>query len=86
VEAQQQYGDQVTFIGVPGLSDISNALGFVEGTESQSVPAIDDNGGEIWNRFEVFSQRTYVFINDDGTVRQGGYGNLENDVRDLIAQ
>ena len=86
MEVQQQYGDQVTFIGVPGLSDISNARGFVDGTGSQSIPAIDDNGGEIWDRFDVRAQRTYVYINDDGTFRQAGYGNLENDVRDLIAQ
>ena len=45
-----------------------------------------DIEGEIWQRFGVTQQRTYVLINDDGSFERTGYGSLENDVRDLISR
>jgi len=46
---------------------------------------IPDPQGVIWDRFGVRSQRTYVLINDDGSIRLTGYGSLEQDVQGLIA-
>lgn len=61
-------------------------LDFIERTGVNAFPHIDDNGGEIWARFGVSQQRTYAYVNDDGTFRLSGYGSLEQDVVDLIDQ
>lgn len=45
-----------------------------------------DGGDAVWNAFGVTQQRTYVYINDDGTWRTSGYGSLQEDVEGLIAQ
>lgn len=47
---------------------------------------VDDPNTELWSRFGVTQQRTYVFINDDGSFRLSGYGSLIEDVEGLIAQ
>lgn len=85
MEVEQQYGDQVTFIGVPGLANVSDMEVFVErhGIEFENVPDLDQ---VIWDRFDVRRQRTYVLINDDGTWEQKGYGSLPEDVQSLIAR
>ena len=60
--------------------------GFVADRGVGGFNHIPDPDGEIWRRFGVVQQRTYVLINDDGSWRRTGYGNLEGDVLGLIAQ
>ena len=86
MEVEQQYGDQVQFVGVPGLSSRGSMQGFVDETGTQGLRHIPDVDGVIWERFGVSQQRTYVFIDDDGSWRRAGYGSLAQDVEDLIAQ
>ena len=71
---------------MPGLSGSEDMLDFIGRTGTDAFPHIDDNGGEVWARFGVSQQRTYAFVNDDGTFRLSGYGSLEQDVLDLIAE
>lgn len=86
MEVEQQYGDQVRFVGVPGLSNVGSMRGFVDETGTDSLAHIPDVDGVIWERFGVSQQRTYVFIDDDGSWRTAGYGSLAEDVESLIAQ
>ncbi len=58
---------------------------FVSDTGSDVVPHIPDPDGELWERFGVSEHRTYVLIDEDGTARTGAYGDLPDDVADLIA-
>ncbi len=51
-----------------------------------AIQHVDDQSAELWTRFGVSRQRTYVYINDDGTFEQAGYGNLLADVEALIAK
>ena len=83
MEVQQQYGDQVTFVGVPGLADVPAMETFVAQQGVDGFHHIIDDGA-IWEAFGVFEQRVYVFINDDGTARMATYGQLESDVQGLI--
>ena len=85
MEVQQQYGDQVQFVGVPGLSDAASMAQFVATTGTEALPHIPDEAGEIWQRFGVTQQRTYVYIDDSGEWRQAAYGSLAEDVQALIA-
>ena len=84
MEVEQRYGDQVRFVGVPGLDSPTSMRDFVASTGTSSIVHIPDEDGEIWSRFGIEQQRTYVFIDDDGSWRSAGYGSLEDDVRDLI--
>ncbi len=57
---------------------------FVDDTGTGLIPHIPDPDGVLWDRFGVTQQRTYVFLNDDGTSRVGTYGNLPGDVEELV--
>ncbi len=85
MEVQQEFGDAVLFIGVPGLSDnASSKAQFLDQTGANSFAHVAD-GTELWDRFGVDEQRTYVYLNDDGTWQTTGYGSLRSDVEALIA-
>ena len=74
------------FLGVPGLSDAESHREFVNDQGVGAIQHVDDDTQELWTRFGVTRQRTYVYINDDGTFEQAGYGNLLGDVEELIAK
>ncbi|MDJ0769006.1 MAG: hypothetical protein QNJ12_09440 [Ilumatobacter sp.] len=86
MEVQQHYGGEVEIIGIPGLSsDIGSMRDFAEATGTEGITHLVDVDGELWARFGVTSQRTYVFVNDDGSQRRSGYGSLPQDVEELLA-
>ena len=74
------------FIGVPSLADVDDIQQFVDESDVGDIAHIPDLKRELWARFGVFQQRTYVLINDDGTTLTRGYGSLEADVQNLIAR
>jgi len=84
VSVQSQLGDQVRFVGVPGLADNAEMSEFLSKHGVSGFPHVPDPTAEIWRRFGVTSQHTYVFINDDGSWRKAGYGNLLGDVQGLV--
>ena len=85
MEVQEQFGEDVQIIGVPGLSNIEAMQNFVSTNAVDSIPHLKDQG-ELWERFGVTEQRTYIFINNDGSSRVATYGSLPTDVEDLIAR
>ena len=85
MEVEQRFGDEVRIIGVPGLASEGSMRGFVDDTGTGDLVHIPDVDGVIWDRFGVSQQRTYVYIDDDGSWRTAGYGTLVEDVEDLIA-
>lgn len=85
MEVQQQFGEDVRIVGVPGLSNIEAMQNFVSSNGVDSLVHLND-GGELWERFGVTEQRTYVYINDDGTSMRATYGSLPSDVEDLVAR
>lgn len=84
MEVQQQYEGQVQIVGVPGLSDPDAIRSFIDEEQVGSIVHLEDNG-ELWDRFGVSEQRTYVFINDDGSATVTGYGSLSDRVAELVA-
>lgn len=83
MSTQAQFGNQVTFIGVPGLAGADEFAPFINRHSATAFSHLS-NGGPVWSQFGVTSQRTYVLINDDGTWRRTGYGSLPVDVQGLI--
>lgn len=86
MEVKERYGDDVRIIGVPGLSDVESMERFVAANGTDTIDHIPDPTGEIWERFGVRQQRTYVIFNDDGMSQTIGYGSLPTDVAELIAR
>ena len=70
---------------MPGLADPSGFPELIESTGTSNIPHISDESQELWNRFGVSRQRTYVYIDDDGTFEQAAYGSLASDVEALLA-
>lgn len=82
---QNTLGDEVTIIGIPGLGQLGPMEDFVVETGVDDIVHVPDVDGVLWSRFGVTRQRTYIYIDDDGSMEVAGYGSLESDVRDLIS-
>ena len=85
MEVQQRHGDQVRIVGIPGLADVAAMERFVAETGTGALPHIPDTDGDLAQRFGVPGHRSYVYIDDDGSVLTGNYGDLAGDVEALIA-
>jgi len=86
VEVQQQYGDNVTFVGVPGSGDLSSLEGFVDDTDSSVVTHVTDPDGELWSRFDVQRRHTYVLVNTSGAVERIQFDDLSTRIAALSSQ
>ena len=71
---------------MPGFASAEDFPEFIANSGTGTISHIEDETQEIWNRFGITQQSTYVYINDDGTFQQAGYGNLAGDVAALLAR
>lgn len=55
-------------IGIAGRDDLDAVLNFIDVREVGAFPHIVDESGDIWSEFDVRSQPSFVFVNDDGSV------------------
>ena len=68
LDIQRTYGSKVGILGIAGLDEKPNMQPFVDRTKTGSITHLGDPGGEIWRRFEVTQQSTYVLIDASGNV------------------
>lgn len=87
-EAVDRFGDEVTFIGIPGHDSVEAHQAFVDEHDLNDIAhAVDDDQASLWARYGVSYQPAWVFIDDGGDVEvvAGGlYDGLEARVQDLI--
>ncbi|MCH7789740.1 MAG: redoxin domain-containing protein [Acidobacteria bacterium] len=57
----------VEIIGVAGRDNEEAMQAFIDGYALGDLTHLSDESGEIWSRFGVTSQPSWLFINDDGT-------------------
>lgn len=63
------YEGDVTFVSIASRDDVDAMVAFVDRHDLDDVmPHVADPEGEIWARFDVRGQPTFVFISDDGDV------------------
>lgn len=67
-EAVAQYADQVAIVGVAGLDTAAAMPEFVRLAKVEGMPHLVDEAGDVWRRFEVTAQSTFVLIDADGEV------------------
>ncbi|MGH3464332.1 MAG: TlpA family protein disulfide reductase [Kribbellaceae bacterium] len=68
LDVHQQYAGRVSVVGVAGLDDQPNMQPFVDSTKTGDLTHLADPDGEIWQRFKVTQQSTYVLIDASGNV------------------
>jgi cytochrome oxidase Cu insertion factor (SCO1/SenC/PrrC family) len=74
---QEEYGDTVNIVGVSGAglsgsSTVEQMQSFVDDTGTGAITHLESADGELWTRFEVTSQSTYVLIDSHGEVVETG--------------
>jgi len=65
---QASVGDEVTFVGVAGLGEISEMQAFVQDYGLSAFTHLADIDGSVWSRFGVTRQPAYAFIDASGQV------------------
>jgi thiol-disulfide isomerase/thioredoxin len=72
VALQDRYAGRVTVLGVGGLDRDGSMPAFVQQTGSGALTHLADGSGEVWRRYGVTSQHTFVLIARDGSVAHRG--------------
>ncbi|MDG4829226.1 redoxin domain-containing protein [Solwaraspora sp. WMMD1047] len=67
-EAFEQYGDQVAIVGVAGLDEAAAMPEFIRLAKVEAITNLSDETGEVWKRFGITSQSTFVLIDPAGTI------------------
>ncbi len=73
VAAAAQQSTGATVIGVAGLDDEAAMRRFVADRGLEGLPHLSDEAGEVWKRFEVREQSTFVLLDSAGQVAFQGY-------------
>lgn len=68
LSVRQAYAGKVGVVGVAGLDRQENMQPFVDRTMTGEIVHLADPEGEIWRRFEVTQQSTYVLLDVSGNV------------------
>lgn len=71
-------------IGVAGRDDLDSVLGFIEERDVGAFPHIVDESGDIWAGFDVRSQPSFVFVNDDGSVSPPTRSLTQSEIEDRL--
>jgi peroxiredoxin len=85
LNASAEFDEDITVLGIAGLSDTEESNGFIEEHELVTFAHIYDDDGTIWRNFNVAGQPTMILVNQDGRTQtySGGYGKF--DIIDKVA-
>ena len=64
----EQYGDDVTFVGVAGRADVSAINEFIDTLNVGTFEHAIDDDGSVWANYAITTQPSFVFIDNDGTT------------------
>jgi hypothetical protein len=60
------YGERVNFVGVAGRDDLSAINEFIDTLKVSGFEHAVDEDGSLWRSYDISTQPSFVFINDDG--------------------
>jgi thiol-disulfide isomerase/thioredoxin len=63
----------VNVVGVASLGTQPEMVEFIERTDTSSLIHLNDEVGEVWQRFEITAQSTFAIVDSAGTVTYSGY-------------
>ncbi len=84
----RRFGSQVSFVGVPGKSQVAEMRKFVADYGLAGFPHVVDADGSLWTRFGVTHQPAYAFVTGEGKVEVEpnlSKAELEQKIRTLLA-
>jgi thiol-disulfide isomerase/thioredoxin len=84
LDVARRHAGKIGILGVAGLDDRDDMQPFVDRTRTGSVTHLADPKGEIWRRFKVTQQSTYVLLDAKGKVTFTGVLSGD-DLRDKVA-
>ncbi|MCZ7432444.1 redoxin domain-containing protein [Streptomyces sp. WMMC1477] len=67
-EAAEEYGEDVTFVGVPGKGGTADMEKFVSAHQLDGFQHAVDADGTVWSRFGVAAQPALAFVDKTGKV------------------
>ncbi|HEX2417552.1 MAG TPA: redoxin domain-containing protein [Micromonosporaceae bacterium] len=73
----KDYAGKATVVGVAGLDTVAAMHEFVETTKLSGFPQLSDEQGEVWKRFGVTEQSTFVLLDASGGVVERGSKDVE---------
>ncbi|MFJ5727061.1 redoxin domain-containing protein [Streptomyces paradoxus] len=62
----EDFAGKANIVGVAGLDKPTAMKDFVASTKVDGFPNLSDEPGEIWRKFEISEQSTYVLLDKDG--------------------
>ncbi|WP_305784226.1 redoxin domain-containing protein [Symbioplanes lichenis] len=87
-DLHDEYGDRLNILGIAGLGGNKEMHEFVRDLEVGQVTHLDDEAGDIWRRFGITEQSTYVILDGAGTKVVESYlddQQLTKQVKALVA-
>ena len=85
----EQYGSAVTFVGVAGRDELPAITEFIDTLNVGAFEHAVDGDGSLWANYEITTQPSFVFIDDDGTMSTHvgalGVGGLTEVLDDLTS-
>ena len=85
---RDKYGDRLGILGIAGMGDNKAMHEFVSDLDVAAVPHLDDQAGQVWKRFGITEQSTYVLVDRSGKIVKTGYLDslqLTTEVKTLVA-
>lgn len=80
----EEYGDRLTVLGIGSLDSADAIAGFVD--EAPGVTHLSDPDGELWTRFGIAEQSSFVVLDADGDeVLRTGYAD-DDALGDAVAE
>jgi len=68
VALSKSFKGKINLVGVAGLGPVKDMKGFIKDTKTGSFQHIADKSGLIWNRFQIVSQPSFIFISKSGVA------------------
>ena len=73
VNAADEYAGRVAFVGIAGMGTEKEMKQFIADLDAGSIPNLNDRSGDVWKRFKVAEQSTFVLLDRAGTVTHRGF-------------
>jgi thiol-disulfide isomerase/thioredoxin len=65
-EVAKEFAGKANVVGVAGLDKPAAMKDFVASAKAGAFPNLSDEPGDIWKKFEITQQSTYVLLDKDG--------------------
>lgn len=87
---QEEYADRIQFLGIGAQDDVSTMREWVEKYDVGGFPHLADPDAELYDAFGVVGRSTFLFLDDDGSRIEHGYGQtderlLRSEIERLLA-